>query len=248
MSQKALADSMRSRGHKWSQATVWSVEQGERPLRYTEAQDLIQLLAEGRDVPLLEAAGDADLRAQMAQLRAVRTALTDLMTRYISQRWDLVDAFAETAVLAEDLVAELLLLLGVRGDVDYLIGEALSRAGAGDPRYPDRASDESVFEDGHRNATGLEDRRRLLFNLRLALAHDRSERYTEGQFDRDLKRYSSAELTLLGIDPDPALAVTYRHQPSSDFQQMADQALNNSRSAGTTRPESRSKARSVDGQ
>lgn len=40
MSQQAVADAMRERGHKWSQATVWSVEKGDRPLRFTEAEDL----------------------------------------------------------------------------------------------------------------------------------------------------------------------------------------------------------------
>lgn len=43
-SQKQIADSMRQRGHKWSQSTVWSVEKGERPLRLTEALDLSDLL------------------------------------------------------------------------------------------------------------------------------------------------------------------------------------------------------------
>jgi hypothetical protein len=40
ISQKELADQMRERGFKWSQATVWSVEKGERPLRLVEAQHL----------------------------------------------------------------------------------------------------------------------------------------------------------------------------------------------------------------
>ncbi|MBX9243428.1 helix-turn-helix transcriptional regulator [Actinotalea ferrariae] len=44
LSQAALADAMRARGWKWSQATVWSVEQGERPLRLAEAVDLAGLL------------------------------------------------------------------------------------------------------------------------------------------------------------------------------------------------------------
>lgn len=48
MSQKALADAMRERGHKWSQATVWAVEKGDRPLKLTEANDLAGVL--GTDV------------------------------------------------------------------------------------------------------------------------------------------------------------------------------------------------------
>lgn len=42
--QKAIAEAMRASGHKWSQATVWSVEQGERPLKLAEALDLAQVL------------------------------------------------------------------------------------------------------------------------------------------------------------------------------------------------------------
>ena len=41
--QQALATTMRKLGHKWSQATVWSVEKGDRPLRLTEADSLAQI-------------------------------------------------------------------------------------------------------------------------------------------------------------------------------------------------------------
>lgn len=44
MSQAELAERMRERGYKWSQATVWSVEKGERPLRLTEAEDIAAVL------------------------------------------------------------------------------------------------------------------------------------------------------------------------------------------------------------
>lgn len=40
MSQQDLASEMRSRGFKWAQATVWSIETGERPLRFTEYKEL----------------------------------------------------------------------------------------------------------------------------------------------------------------------------------------------------------------
>jgi hypothetical protein len=42
--QQAVANAMRDRGHKWSQSTVWSVEAGERPLKFAEANDLAQIL------------------------------------------------------------------------------------------------------------------------------------------------------------------------------------------------------------
>lgn len=41
--QGALAQQMKARGHKWSQNTVWLVEQGERPLRMSEAKDLADI-------------------------------------------------------------------------------------------------------------------------------------------------------------------------------------------------------------
>lgn len=44
MSQKDLAEEMRKRGWKWSQATVWSIEKGERPLRLAEAAELAAVL------------------------------------------------------------------------------------------------------------------------------------------------------------------------------------------------------------
>lgn len=44
LSQKDLADRMRERGWKWSQATVWSIEKGERPLRLAEAEDVADIL------------------------------------------------------------------------------------------------------------------------------------------------------------------------------------------------------------
>lgn len=45
ISQAGLANAMKERGHdKWSQATVWSVEQGKRPLRLAEAFSLADFL------------------------------------------------------------------------------------------------------------------------------------------------------------------------------------------------------------
>lgn len=48
---------MRTRGWKWSQATVWAVEKGERPLRLAEAEDLVSILRQesplGADAVLL---------------------------------------------------------------------------------------------------------------------------------------------------------------------------------------------------
>jgi hypothetical protein len=42
--QAEVASAMRDRGFKWSQTTVWKVESGERPLRFTEAAGLADAL------------------------------------------------------------------------------------------------------------------------------------------------------------------------------------------------------------
>lgn len=47
--QQEVADAMRERGWRWSQATVWAVEKGDRPLRLAEARDLAEIL----QVPLI---------------------------------------------------------------------------------------------------------------------------------------------------------------------------------------------------
>lgn len=44
MSQNDLAEKMRAAGWKWTQATVWSVESGKRPLRLAEARTLAEIL------------------------------------------------------------------------------------------------------------------------------------------------------------------------------------------------------------
>jgi len=55
---------MRSRGFKWSQATVWSIEKGERPLRLGEALAVTEIL--GR--PLDDLAGHNDSAATAVAL------------------------------------------------------------------------------------------------------------------------------------------------------------------------------------
>lgn len=67
-SQKVLAEQMRDRGWSWAQATVSSVEKGERPLRLTEAEDLADLLG----VPINAFLQDWRERLEAAQQRLVR--------------------------------------------------------------------------------------------------------------------------------------------------------------------------------
>ncbi|UTT52311.1 helix-turn-helix domain-containing protein [Microbacterium maritypicum] len=80
MSQKDLATAMRGRGWKWSQATVWSIEKGERPLRLAEAVDVAWILDERLDA-LLRAGSDHDveqiLSAPKRSLESVLDALVE---------------------------------------------------------------------------------------------------------------------------------------------------------------------------
>ncbi|MCH8611786.1 helix-turn-helix transcriptional regulator [Arsenicicoccus dermatophilus] len=112
MTQAALADSMRERGHKWSQATVWSVEKGDRPVRLTEAQDLAAIL----NVLVDDIGSTGDLRGDeelvecMDSLRRVakRAALSledvDLWRRRMAKALeDTEQAMNEGAIPAEQL-------------------------------------------------------------------------------------------------------------------------------------------------
>lgn len=47
VSQAELAASMTDRGFKWSQATVYNVEKGKRPVRFNEAQHLAEIIQFG---------------------------------------------------------------------------------------------------------------------------------------------------------------------------------------------------------
>lgn len=85
MSQKDLADTMRKRGFKWSQATVWSVEKGERPLRLAEAEQLADLLTRSIDVLLAED-GEALVHAFTRQVRERHDAVLEALQSYDDAR------------------------------------------------------------------------------------------------------------------------------------------------------------------
>lgn len=52
MSQAAVAEAMRAANsdHKWSQATVWALEKGDRPLRAAEVADLSNVIGGGQSM------------------------------------------------------------------------------------------------------------------------------------------------------------------------------------------------------
>lgn len=68
ISQEELAKRMRECGYKWSKATVWAIEKGERPLKLTEARDLLSSLG-------------LDWRTQMPDL-LLENGIVDLYGKY----------------------------------------------------------------------------------------------------------------------------------------------------------------------
>src|SRR5688500_1134787 len=101
MPQSELAKAMRERGYKWSQATVWSVEKGERPLRLAEAETLSEIL--GRKT----VAGAAEFLASTAEMSLVATlervaAANKNFRQAMSAYFDALDELAGTA----DIISE----------------------------------------------------------------------------------------------------------------------------------------------
>jgi transcriptional regulator with XRE-family HTH domain len=87
-SQKDVADAMRARGWKWSQATVWSIEKGERPLRLAEADDLADVLGSSFS-GVYAFLNDPDTTAIAKQLRRVAeadAALSNAIQQYETER------------------------------------------------------------------------------------------------------------------------------------------------------------------
>lgn len=83
VSQEELASKMRGYGFKWSKATVWSVEQGERPLRLSEAQAVLQCLGNSSMFGLLELSNDNAF--------AFAEKLRNSISKNIQQIFDLLD-------------------------------------------------------------------------------------------------------------------------------------------------------------
>lgn len=87
-SQQLVADEMRSRGYDWSQATVWSVEKGRRPLRFAEAAQLADILdvAVTDMLPEDTFRGRRDLMKLLGDLAKSKSLLLEHAARYTVQR------------------------------------------------------------------------------------------------------------------------------------------------------------------
>jgi transcriptional regulator with XRE-family HTH domain len=103
MSQADLADRMRDHGFKWSQATVWSIEKGDRPLRLTEGDALTFVLGVESVDMLLPRGGSAASTIEAAQ------RVHDAAINFQEARVDLIEAArsAEQVLLASGREDEL---------------------------------------------------------------------------------------------------------------------------------------------
>jgi transcriptional regulator with XRE-family HTH domain len=79
LTQKGLAEEMKTYGWRWSQTTVWSIEEGERPLRLSEAASIAEILAVTPD-SLVALPDDTTYRLEALRLRAATAAAVDALT------------------------------------------------------------------------------------------------------------------------------------------------------------------------
>lgn len=93
LSQAGVAQAMKDRGHdKWSQATVWSVEAGKRPLRLSEAVSLASILsADVGDLVQSTEAGVtiAQLREAVLDVDRIAEAVTSASVQFEDARTQL---------------------------------------------------------------------------------------------------------------------------------------------------------------
>jgi hypothetical protein len=127
MSQQALADAMKRKGWKWSQATVWSIEKGERPLRLIEAVDLVEILD-------LEGVYELTVTPLVTMGWQRLASMSDRVTELHAATLGFLRAQEELAKVADALEASGLALPSAEDDeVDFYLGmrpeEVVDRAG-----------------------------------------------------------------------------------------------------------------------
>lgn len=132
-SQQALADEMREHGHRWTQATVWSIEQGERAVKLDEALSLskilnlglygVDALARDDDDPYLE------LSLLLQEASRARQEAVQVLTDYMRLRYKAaIQASLQPAVLREGNGATRMWATGVlseEGDPEAIMREAM---------------------------------------------------------------------------------------------------------------------------
>jgi hypothetical protein len=94
-SQQDVADAMRAAGYKWSQATVWAVEKGERPLRLAEAESLAEVLGTRID--------NFTRTESFVKLEIARSRVYEAFERLKADMNDFYDRQFFLALVAEDV-------------------------------------------------------------------------------------------------------------------------------------------------
>lgn len=85
---------MRERGWKWSQATVWSIEKGERPLRLAEAEALADVLGEHVST-LLAGPSEGHAVQALRRVKAAHVAIIEDVEAFLDARDELAHFLAE---------------------------------------------------------------------------------------------------------------------------------------------------------
>jgi transcriptional regulator with XRE-family HTH domain len=115
VSQQDLARHMRARGHKWSQATVWNTESGERNLRLVEAVDLASCL--GASVWEISRSVQTAVQLKLAEVTAAAALAEEAMRSYEARRRELmgmsIEGEPEEVVAAYEDESARVLLVGV---------------------------------------------------------------------------------------------------------------------------------------
>lgn len=121
MSQEELASKMRDSGFKWSKATVWSVEQGQRPLRLTEARAVLICLGQTSLFAmnkLLSVSTLAAISMFQESVNADVDEILEILDRILDERINL--AFkADEAIQSDE---------GLPGAIEMSVAEALRRS------------------------------------------------------------------------------------------------------------------------
>lgn len=86
MTQRQLAEAMQARGWKWSQTTVHTVEQGTRPLRLTESEDLREIFGQGYQLTLADA--DTQLVTAIGDARAATAAVERAVRQFLDAQFN----------------------------------------------------------------------------------------------------------------------------------------------------------------
>jgi hypothetical protein len=134
--QQSVADAMRELGWPWSQATVWSVEKGERPLKLREAVVLAAILGTsvetfvGVDPDLVLLSNKlthvhGEIAAHKQQIAALEQQLAEKraeLARSQQERLSLEDAFRAGAA-AHSSRDERALLAHLSHSVEHLVDE-----------------------------------------------------------------------------------------------------------------------------